>query len=153
MAGFCCSSRRLYHSQVLALDFVQPSVAGTRWGLGGTCVNVGCVPKKLMHYASLLGHSFEHAQQFGWRNIGGAAHDWPTMSTLVTDYIKSLNFIYRNGLRSARVRYEEGYASLVDAHTIEARWNSEQMGQSLRAFIRGQLAYKNKIMSRAHSNM
>ncbi len=57
---------------MLALDFVQPSVAGTRWGLGGTCVNVGCVPKKLMHYASLLGHSFEHAQQFGWRNIGGA---------------------------------------------------------------------------------
>ncbi len=100
---------------------MQPSVAGTRWGLGGTCVNVGCVPKKLMHYASLLGHSFEHAQQFGWRNIGGAAHDWPTMSTLVTDYIKSLNFIYRNGLRSARVRYEEGYASLVDAHTIEVR--------------------------------
>ena len=50
-----------------------------------------------------------------------AAHDWPTMSTLVTDYIKSLNFIYRNGLRSARVRYEEGYASLVDAHTIQVR--------------------------------
>ncbi len=47
------------------------------------------------------------------------------MSTLVTDYIKSLNFIYRNGLRSARVRYEEGYASLVDAHTIQVRMRRE----------------------------
>ena len=32
-------------------DFVQPSPKGTTWGLGGTCVNVGCIPKKMMHYA------------------------------------------------------------------------------------------------------
>ena len=35
-------------------DFVQPSPKGTTWGLGGTCVNVGCIPKKMMHYAGLL---------------------------------------------------------------------------------------------------
>lgn len=35
-------------------DFVQPSPIGTKWGLGGTCVNVGCIPKKMMHYAALL---------------------------------------------------------------------------------------------------
>lgn len=35
-------------------DFVQPTPSGTKWGLGGTCVNVGCIPKKLMHYAGLL---------------------------------------------------------------------------------------------------
>ena len=35
-------------------DFVKPSPAGSKWGLGGTCVNVGCIPKKLMHYAGLI---------------------------------------------------------------------------------------------------
>lgn len=40
-------------------DFVKPSPGGTKWGLGGTCVNVGCIPKKLFHYAGLLGESKE----------------------------------------------------------------------------------------------
>lgn len=42
-------------AKVALFDFVKPSTQGTTWGLGGTCVNVGCVPKKIMHYASLLG--------------------------------------------------------------------------------------------------
>lgn len=42
-------------AKVACLDYVKPSPNGTSWGLGGTCVNVGCVPKKLMHQASLLG--------------------------------------------------------------------------------------------------
>ena len=41
--------------QVAVLDYVTPSPHGTVWGLGGTCVNVGCIPKKLMHQAALLG--------------------------------------------------------------------------------------------------
>ena len=48
------------------LDFVKPSPKGTSWGLGGTCVNVGCIPKKLMHQAALLGHSIRDAKAFGW---------------------------------------------------------------------------------------
>ena len=39
-------------AKVACLDFVKPSPAGTTWGLGGTCVNVGCIPKKLMHQAA-----------------------------------------------------------------------------------------------------
>ncbi len=42
-------------AKVVCLDFVKPTPNGTSWGLGGTCVNVGCIPKKLMHQASLLG--------------------------------------------------------------------------------------------------
>ncbi len=44
-----------YGAKVGLADFVKPSPAGTKWGLGGTCVNVGCIPKKLYHYTSLLG--------------------------------------------------------------------------------------------------
>ena len=42
-------------ARVCVLDFVDPSPQGTKWGLGGTCVNVGCIPKKLMHRAALVG--------------------------------------------------------------------------------------------------
>ena len=41
--------------KVAVCDFVVPTPAGTKWGLGGTCVNVGCIPKKLMHQAGILG--------------------------------------------------------------------------------------------------
>ena len=41
--------------KVAVCDYVVPSPPGTQWGLGGTCVNVGCIPKKLMHQAGILG--------------------------------------------------------------------------------------------------
>ena len=40
--------------RVALADFVEPTPSGTKWGLGGTCVNVGCIPKKMMHYAGIL---------------------------------------------------------------------------------------------------
>ena len=43
-----------FGKKVALADYVEPSPAGTKWGLGGTCVNVGCIPKKLMHYAGIL---------------------------------------------------------------------------------------------------
>ncbi|CAN0468635.1 unnamed protein product, partial [Hapterophycus canaliculatus] len=43
---------------------------GSKWGLGGTCVNVGCIPKKLMHQASLLAGHMKDAPFFGWRAAG-----------------------------------------------------------------------------------
>ena len=48
-------------------DYVKPTPIGTTWGLGGTCVNVGCIPKKLMHQAAILGGSIEEAKSFGWQ--------------------------------------------------------------------------------------
>lgn len=48
---------------------------GTRWGLGGTCVNVGCIPKKLMHQAALLGGMIQDAPHYGWA-VQPVLHDW-----------------------------------------------------------------------------
>lgn len=54
--GLACSkAAAALGARVAVLDFVQPSPQGTTWGLGGTCVNVGCIPKKLMHQAAILG--------------------------------------------------------------------------------------------------
>lgn len=51
----CAKQAAKYGAKVGLADFVKPSPLGTKWGLGGTCVNVGCIPKKLMHFAATLG--------------------------------------------------------------------------------------------------
>nr|XP_060512547.1 thioredoxin reductase 1, cytoplasmic [Panthera onca] len=56
-----------YDKKILVLDFVTPTPHGTRWGLGGTCVNVGCIPKKLMHQAALLGQAVQDSRNYGWK--------------------------------------------------------------------------------------
>ena len=50
-------------AKVAVFDYVTPSPQGSKWGLGGTCVNVGCIPKKLMHQAALLGEAV-HVSNF-----------------------------------------------------------------------------------------
>lgn len=62
--GLACAKEAIqFGAKVAVLDFVVPSPRGTKWGLGGTCVNVGCIPKKLMHQASLLGEAI-HVRHF-----------------------------------------------------------------------------------------
>lgn len=56
--GLACAKEAVQlGAKVAVLDYVTPSPQGSVWGLGGTCVNVGCIPKKLMHQASLLGEA------------------------------------------------------------------------------------------------
>eukprot|EP00904_Undaria_pinnatifida_P006428 jgi/Undpi1/2915/HiC_scaffold_14.g06292.m1 len=92
-----------FGAKVVLFDFVKPSPQGTKWGLGGTCVNVGCVPKKLMHYAGLLGAGMHDAKAFGWK-VGKPEHDWEAMVETVQNHVKMLNFRYRVGLKSAQVK-------------------------------------------------
>lgn len=60
------SAASKYGAKVALADYVKPSPSGTSWGLGGTCVNVGCIPKKLFHYAALLGESIGDLTSAGW---------------------------------------------------------------------------------------
>uniref|UniRef100_A0A671KP31 thioredoxin-disulfide reductase (NADPH) n=1 Tax=Sinocyclocheilus anshuiensis TaxID=1608454 RepID=A0A671KP31_9TELE len=65
--GLACSKEAAaLGKKVMVLDYVVPTPKGTNWGLGGTCVNVGCIPKKLMHQTALLGTAMEDARKFGW---------------------------------------------------------------------------------------
>eukprot|EP01128_Nolandella_sp_AFSM9_P006738 TRINITY_DN3535_c0_g1_i1.p1 TRINITY_DN3535_c0_g1~~TRINITY_DN3535_c0_g1_i1.p1 ORF type:complete len:655 (+),score=125.16 TRINITY_DN3535_c0_g1_i1:196-1965(+) len=105
---------------VAVLDYVVPSAQNSVWGLGGTCVNVGCIPKKLMHQASLHGEGFKDSIEFGWEvDPGNLKHNWGTLVTNVQNHIKSLNFAYRNELRSHGVKYLNEYGKFIDAHTVE----------------------------------
>jgi thioredoxin reductase (NADPH) len=107
-------------AKVACLDFVKPSPHGTTWGLGGTCVNVGCIPKKLCHRAAIVGEEIAHdAKAFGWTTAGPAKHSWSTLQDNVHDYISSLNFKYRVALREKKVTYLNKLGKIVDAHTLE----------------------------------
>merc|ERR1719427_541525 len=110
--------------KVAVCDFVKPTPSGTTWGLGGTCVNVGCIPKKLMHQAALLGRSVQDAKKFGWAadlktTEDGGPVQWSDLVSGVQDYIGSLNWGYRVQLREKNVNYVNGYAEFTDPHTIE----------------------------------
>ncbi|MFT2098756.1 glutathione-disulfide reductase [Marinomonas sp. 2405UD66-6] len=85
--------------------------------LGGTCVNIGCVPKKLFVYASEYGHGFGEAAGFGWSNEG-TKFDWSVLRDNKTKEIERLNGIYGNMLGNAGVEVISGYASFVDSHTV-----------------------------------
>merc|ERR1719427_7063 len=104
--------------KVAVLDFVKPSPAGTTWGLGGTCVNVGCIPKKLMHQAALLGEATRDAKSFGW-GVEAPQHNWQNMVTEVQNHIGSLNWGYRVALREKNVTYLNEYGTFVDKNTIK----------------------------------
>ncbi|MCE4073261.1 MULTISPECIES: glutathione-disulfide reductase [Pseudomonas] len=93
------------------------AVAESRY-LGGTCVNVGCVPKKLLVYGAHFHEDFEQAAGFGW-TLGEARFDWPTLIANKNREIHRLNGIYRNLLVNSGVTLLEGHARLQDAHTVE----------------------------------
>ncbi len=86
--------------------------------LGGTCVNVGCIPKKLLVYASHYGEEFENAAGFGW-TVREPRFDWARLIANKNREIARLNGVYRQLLGEAGVEILTAHARLVDAHTIE----------------------------------
>ena len=86
--------------------------------MGGTCVNVGCIPKKLYSYAAHYAESFEESHGFGW--VGEAPKfDWSVLKRNRAAEISRLNGIYIQLLDNAGVKIIKGWARLLDAHTVE----------------------------------
>ena len=85
--------------------------------MGGTCVNVGCIPKKLYSYAAHFAESFEASHGFGW--VGPApVLDWSALKANRAREITRLNGIYLQLLKGAGVQVIEGWATLADAQTV-----------------------------------
>jgi glutathione reductase (NADPH) len=104
------------------------AVAESRY-LGGTCVNVGCVPKKLLVYGAHYAEELSQAQGYGW-TIDGATFDWKTLIANKDREIQRLNEIYRNLLIDSGVTLLQAHARLVDAHTVEVdgqRYSAEHI--------------------------
>jgi len=121
---------------VALVDYVAPSPAGSKWGLGGTCVNVGCIPKKLMHHAAGLGEHAQDAVAFGWDTgaqpadpsgygtvAGGLHHDWERLTAAVADVRRSSNWMYKTALWDENVAYENAFAALNSDGKHVDLWN------------------------------
>ena len=87
--------------------------------LGGTCVNVGCIPKKLYSYAAGYAESFEEAAGYGWKLPEAPRFDWAHLKAQRAKEITRLNGIYASLLKNAGVTLVTGWAQLADPHTVE----------------------------------
>ncbi|NXI15424.1 TRXR2 reductase, partial [Irena cyanogastra] len=114
----CAKEAAQFGRKVAVLDYVEPSPQGTAWGIGGTCVNVGCIPKKLMHQAALLGSALKDAQHYGWNISQPVHHTWSVMAQGVQNYVKSLNWGHRVQLQEKKVKYFNIKGSFSDPHTV-----------------------------------
>ena len=103
-------------SRVAASYGAKVAIAEERY-LGGTCVNVGCIPKKLLVYAAHFREDFEDAAGFGW-SVGERGVDWATLIANKNTEIQRLNGVYQRLLETAGVTIIRGQAQLLDAHTV-----------------------------------
>lgn len=97
--------------------------------LGGTCVNVGCVPKKVMWHAAELAQFFRDAADYGFQ-VPPVAHDWATLVQRREAYIERLNGIYARNLDKRTVTWVHGEAKLVGSESVmvgEARYTASHI--------------------------
>ena len=103
-------------SRMSASFGARVAVAEERY-LGGTCVNVGCIPKKLLVYAAHYGEDFDDAAGFGWM-VGERRVDWAKLIANKNKEISRLNGVYRKLLGDSGVEIFEGHAEILDPHTV-----------------------------------
>src|SRR5260370_31555735 len=84
---------------------------------GGTCVIRGCVPKKLLMYASQFGHDYEDAAGYGWNSVS-ASHSWTSLITAKDDEITRLESIYQRLLENAGVTMFAGRAHIAGPNSV-----------------------------------
>ncbi len=105
-------------SRVAAGLGARVAIAEERY-LGGTCVNVGCIPKKILVYASEFSEDFEDSAGFGW-TVGNRSFDWNKLIANKNQEISRLNGLYENLLINSGVKILRSRAQIIDKHTIEA---------------------------------
>lgn len=88
--------------------------------LGGTCVNVGCVPKKIMWNGADIADALEDAGDYGFRLGTAEAHDWSLLKSKRDAYVLRLNGIYESNLIKRNIQVVRGRGRFVDARTVEA---------------------------------
>lgn len=103
-------------SRVSASYGAKVAIAEERY-LGGTCVNVGCIPKKLLVYAAHFSEDFQDAAGFGW-TVGERRPDWTKLIKNKNVEIERLNGVYRRILEGVGVKIFDGHAKILDPHTV-----------------------------------
>jgi glutathione reductase (NADPH) len=91
-----------------------------RGRLGGTCVNVGCVPKKVMWNAAAIAHALHDAPEYGFQVAATGPHDWPLLRQKRDAYVRRLNDIYASNLEKKRIHVVRGEARLTGPRSVAA---------------------------------
>ena len=86
--------------------------------VGGTCVNVGCVPKKVMWYGAHIAEAIKYSEAYGFE-LKQNGFDWGTLVRNREAYIERIHGGYKRGFESNGVEYIEGFARFVDKNTVE----------------------------------
>src|ERR1700761_266833 len=108
--GLACAQRAVeYGARVLLAESGR---------LGGTCVNVGCVPKKVMWNAAEIAAVTEDSAGYGFKE-GALAHDWSMLKTGRDAYVHRLNGIYERNLAHRKVQLARGHARISGTHSVE----------------------------------
>ena len=116
--GISCARNASKFTQKVALaNFVNPTPHGIKWGLGGTCVNVGCIPKKLMHQTSILGEQLKEAKEAGWEVTTGQMNYQANLRK-INMHIKQLNFGYLSDMIKNKIKYYNAFVKFIDNETL-----------------------------------
>jgi glutathione reductase (NADPH) len=108
--GLACAQRAVeYGARVLLAESGR---------LGGTCVNVGCVPKKVMWNAAEIAAAAEDSAGYGF-HFGAVAHDWSMLKTGRDAYVHRLNGIYERNLAHRKIQLARGHARISGTHSVE----------------------------------
>jgi glutathione reductase (NADPH) len=108
--GLACAQR--------AADYGARALLVEMGRLGGTCVNVGCVPKKVMWNAGELAHALRDAAGYGF-DISLWRHDWPLLKQMRDEFIGRINAIYERNLDKRQIELLRGHARLLSAQSIQ----------------------------------
>src|SRR5207244_11383103 len=106
-------------------SFGAPVMTAAEYRVGGTCVIRGCVPKKLLVYASRFADDFEDAAGYGW-TLGEAVFDWAKLIANKDREIARLEAAYITALERADVKLVKGRAVLKDAHPVRLLSTGEE---------------------------
>ena len=120
---------------VALFDYVTPSHQGSTWGLGGTCVNVGCIPKKLCHISAQVKETTHMLKDYGWLMDQDPKyeHDWNTLRDNIQNHIKAINFGYKSKMKEEGIDYVNSYASFEDQNTIKFTYGKDNEEFKLKA--------------------
>lgn len=122
--ALAAESKKLGFKPIL-FDFVDPTQHGNTWGLGGTCVNVGCIPKKFFHNAGLLKEQLFLTKGYGYnlgvneeKNWKKEFFSWESLRNAVQTHIKGSNYGFVKSMSKASVDYINAFACLKDKNTL-----------------------------------
>lgn len=112
--------------------------------LGGTCVNLGCIPKKLLVYASHFADNFEDAQGYGW-TVGETQFDWPKLIANKNTEIDRISGFYKETLDNAGVNLFRERAVLTSPHTVRLESSGQEISAQHILVAVGSTAFKPDI--------